>query len=103
MLFRHTHDPDLKVNVTDLDVQVFKSQTIQWICFIFCLMVDTGQRFYSAIPASMLMTSRSRYRVTNFDCKHFRSSYFPNHMMDLVHIWYDDRHRFRVLFSDTLT
>ena len=22
-------------------------------------------------------------------------------MMDLVHIWYDDRYRFRVLFSDT--
>ena len=22
--------------------------------------------------------------------------------MDLVHIWYDDRYRFRVLFNDTL-
>ena len=53
VLFRHTHDSDLKVKVTDLDVKVFKS------------------------------------------------SYFPNHTMDLLHILFDDRYRSKVLFSNT--
>ena len=34
--------------------------------------------------------------------KFFKSSYFPNHM-DLVHIWYDDRYRSNVSFSNTPT
>ena len=51
VLFRHTHDPDLRVKVTDLDVKLFKS------------------------------------------------SYFPNHTMDLFHILFDDRYRSKVLFS----
>ena len=33
----------------------------------------------------------------------FNSSYFPNHLIHLVHIWFDDRYRSKVLFSNTLT
>ena len=31
----------------------------------------------------------------------FKTSYFPNHMIDLVYICYDGRYRSKVLFSDT--
>ena len=34
--------------------------------------------------------------------KIFKSSYFPNYTMDFVHIWYDDRYKSKVLFSNTL-
>ena len=64
VLFRLTPDPDLKVKVTDLHVKVFKSSYFpnhtMDLLHIFFLMIDTGQRFYSAVPASMPMTSRSR-------------------------------------------
>ena len=30
--------------------------------------------------------------------KCFKSSYLPNHMIDLVHIWNDNRYRSKVLF-----
>ena len=33
--------------------------------------------------------------------KVFKTSYFPNHMIDLVYIWYGNRYRFKVLFSNT--
>ena len=33
--------------------------------------------------------------------KIFKSSYFPNYMMDFVHIWYDDGYSSKVLFSNT--
>ena len=33
--------------------------------------------------------------------KVFKSSYFPNHKMDLLHILFDDRYRSKVLFSNT--
>ena len=34
--------------------------------------------------------------------KFFKSLYFPDHLIDLVHIWYDDRYSSKVLFSNTL-
>ena len=34
--------------------------------------------------------------------KFLNSSYFPDHLMDLVYIWYDVRYWFKVLFSNTL-
>ena len=50
------HAYDLKVKVTDLKV-LYQSflrahifQTIRWILFIFDMMIDTGPKFYSAIP-----------------------------------------------------
>ena len=33
--------------------------------------------------------------------KFFQSLYFPDHLIDLVHIWYDDRYSSEVLFSNT--
>ena len=47
------------------------------------------------------ITSRQGHRLKNFIFKFFKSSYFPNHMMDFVHVWYDDRYRSKFLFSNT--
>ena len=33
--------------------------------------------------------------------KFFKSLYFPDHLIDLVHIWYDDSYSSKVLFSNT--
>ena len=41
--------------------------------------------------------------LLNFILKCFKSSYFPNYMIDLVHIWNDNRYRSKVLFIITLT
>ena len=46
----------------------------------------------SAIPPASALAS-------TFTLKFFKSLYFPDHLIDLVHIWYDDRYRFKVLFS----
>ena len=32
-----------------------------------------------------------------FNANFFKSSYFPNHTMDWVYIWYDDNYRFKVI------
>ena len=37
---------------------------------------------------------RSRSWPEKFLMKTFKSSYFPNDMMDFVHIWYDDRYSY---------
>ena len=42
-----------------------------------------------------------KVKVTDLDVKVFKSSYFPNHTMDLLHILFDDRYRSNVLFSNT--
>ena len=34
--------------------------------------------------------------------KIFKSLYFPDHSIDLVHIWYDDRYSSKVLFGNPL-
>ena len=69
------HSYDLKVKVTDLKffiLKFFKSSyfprahiflTIRWILFIFGMMIDTGPKFYSTIPLSMPMASRSKLRT----------------------------------------
>ena len=36
-----------------------------------------------------------------FMLKLFKSLYFPDHLIDLVHILYDDRTSSKVLFSNT--
>ena len=33
--------------------------------------------------------------------KFFKTLYFPNHTINLVYIWYDDRYRSKVLFNNT--
>ena len=68
-------------------------ETILWILFIF------GTKFYSAILC--LRPQFQGHRLKIFILKVFKSSYFPNHMMDFVHIWYDDRYRSKVLFNNS--
>ena len=89
VLFRHTPDPDLKVKVTDLDVKVFKSSyflnhTMDFLHILF----DARYRLKVLFSNTRIHAYDLKVKVidTNFDCKHFKSSYFPNHMMDLVHI-----------------
>ena len=45
-----------------------------------------------------------KVRVTEFLCQSFafNSAYFPDHMMDLVYILYDDKYWSKVQFSNTL-
>ena len=64
VLFSNTcaHVYDLKVKVIDLQILILNIltahifQTIQWIWFIFGMMIDTGPEFYSVIPRPMPMT-----------------------------------------------
>ena len=54
----------------------------------------TGQ-----IQKSLCMTPAS---ASTFTLKFFKSSYFLDCLMDLVYIWYNDRHRFKVSISNVL-
>ena len=70
------------------------------------VMIDIGPKFLSAVPQSMPMILRPRSQTLKFyklsiALKFLKSSYFPNHTMDLVHIWYIDRYRLKVSFSST--
>ena len=57
-----------------------------------------------AIHSSMPMTSRSTSQTWKFLILNFlKSSYFPNHTMDLLYICYDDRYRSKGLFDSTPT
>ena len=38
--------------------------------------------------------------ASTFTLRFFKSLYFLNHLIDLVHIWYDDRYGSKVLFSN---
>ena len=41
--------------------------------------------------------------ASTFTLKFFKILYFPDHLIDLVHIWYDDRYSSEILFSNTPT
>ena len=52
----------------------------------------------------MPMTQGQGHRLGNFlILKFLKSSYFPNHTMDLLYICYDDRYRSKGLFDNTPT
>ena len=61
------------------------------------MMIDTGPKFYSV----SCMTLRSRSQTWNFyvNILRFRISLFPNPLMDLVHVWCDDRYWSKILHS----
>ena len=40
--------------------------------------------------------------ASTFTFKFFKTSYFLNHLMDLIHIWYNDRYRSKVSISKIL-
>ena len=65
-------------------------------------MIDTGPKFYtvpSAPPPYMTLRSRSQTFMLMFYVKVFRTSLFSNLVMDLFHVWYDDRCWSKILFS----
>ena len=59
---------------------------------MFGVMIDTSPKFYTVSSPPPYITLRSRSQV-------FRTSLFPNPMMDLVHIWCDDRYWSTILHS----
>ena len=63
------------------------------------MMLDTGPKFYSAILTALAHGLKVKVKnLEIFILKCFNSSYFPNHMIDMVHIWNDNRYRSKVLF-----
>ena len=54
-------------------------------------------RAIALTPASALVLASA----STFTLKFFKSLYFPDHSIDLVHIWYDDRYSSKVLFGNT--
>ena len=63
------------------------------------MMIDTVPKFYSAHYLKVKFMDLEIFNVKVF----FKNSYFPNYLMDFVHIWYDDRYSSKVLFSNTAT
>ena len=49
------------------------------------------------------MTSRSKSQTRKFLILKFLKTYFPDHMMDLLYICYDDRYWSKGLFDNTPT
>ena len=102
-----------KVKVTDLELlcQSFALkclaphcfQTLWWIWFMFGVMIDTGPKFHTVPSPPPYITVRSWSQTEllcqSFALKVFRTSLFPNTMMDLVHVWYDDRYWSKILHS----
>ena len=62
--------------------------------FLACL-DEVQEELLHCPPASALASA------STFMLKFFKTSYFPNCTMDLVHIWCDDRYRSKVSFSNT--
>ena len=66
-----------------------------------------GDRYWSKILHSAIPTPIHDFKVKVTDLELlcysfvlvFRTSLFPNPMMDLVHIWYDDRYWSKILHS----
>ena len=66
---------------------------------MFALMIGTGPKFYTVPSPAPYVALRSSSWTWNFYAKVFRTSLFPNPMMDLVHVWYDDRYWSTILHS----
>ena len=68
---------------------------------IFGMMIDTGPKFYSVPSHSPCMTLSHGLKtfMLTFYVKIFRISLFPNPLMDLVHVWCDDRYWTKILHS----
>ena len=75
-------------------------QSIRLIWFIFGMMIDIGPRFNSAIPRHCQRPSINVLHLELLSLSFQQLIFF--HLIDKVHIWYGDRYRFNVLFSDTL-
>ena len=66
-------------------------------------MMDTGQKFLSAPSVLMTVILRSRSQTQNLNVKVFvkvfKTSLFPNHITNLIHLWYDDTDWSKILCS----
>ena len=71
---------------------------VRHLCQIWSVFSSPGRSPGRAIALPPVSAS-----APTFTLKFFKSSYFPNHMMDLVHIWYDNRYRSKVSFRNTPT
>ena len=93
-------------------------QTLWWIWFTFGMMIDTGPEFYTVPsririvywwnaettithPHIWLLDQGHRHRtfMLKFYVKVFRTSLFPNPVVYLFHVWYDDRCWSKILCS----
>ena len=61
----------------------------------FLALLSSPGRAIALPPASALVLA------SIFTLKLFKTSHFPNCVMDLVHIWWDDRYKSKVSFSNT--
>ena len=70
---------------------------------VWCPFISSpGQSPGRAIALPPALESASALAsASTFTLKFFKSLYFPDHLIDLVHIWYDDRYGSKVLFSNT--
>ena len=71
----------------------FKNLCI-YVKSVFLAAWKKPRRAFAQPPASAL--------ASTLTLKFFKSLYFLNHLMDLVHIWYNDRYRSKVSISNTL-
>ena len=87
---------DLKVKVMEFLYLCFPLKflglnPVIWLMFV---MIVTGPKF-NAVPSPLpYMTLRSRSQTKNFYLKFYakvlKISFFPNPVIDLIDIWYDD-------------
>ena len=76
---------------------------------LFCYGLKMCMCFWDYPPIIFSWHGRSPGRAvaltlasaSTFTLKFFKSLYFPDHLIDLVHIWCDDRYSSKVLFSST--
>ena len=73
-------------------------------CFSFLSRLDDVQKslVLPSASASVLAIASASASASTFTLKFFKSSYFLNHLMDLVHIWYNNRYRSKVSISNIL-
>ena len=109
----HTPIHLFKVKVTDLELLsqsfAFKFlgprcfQTLWWIWFMFGVMIDTGPKIYT-VPSpppihDLKVKATDLTFMLKFYVKAFRSSLFPNPVVYLFRVWYDDRCWSKILCS----
>ena len=66
------------------------------------MMIDTGSEVI--FSNTLIHACDLKVKVTDleiFNIKVFKDSYFPNHMMDLLYICYNNRYRSKGLFDNT--
>ena len=106
VIFSNTliHACDLKVKVTDLEIfniKVFKDSYFpNHIMDLLYICYNNRYRSKGLFDNTPTHAYDFKVKVTNleiFNAYVFKSSYFPNHMMDRVYIWYNDRYRSKVI------